>query len=392
MKLKNGAEVIIIGGGVAGTTTAETLCKLRPDLNLTIIERENHPLYSRVLLPHFIQEKIPLEKVFLKALNWYHDNKIEFMSGVQVEKIDSNNNFVLTSEGRELPYDALIVCAGGDVRLIESDARGIAYLRTLDDAHHVKALINEAKNNNATALAYGGGFIALEFVNAFKKHELKTILAMRGNGFWTSSMTTEISSLLEMELARHEVDLHKNTTIDLESNLSTLKLKGEKIENVGVVGVGIGIDVDNQLIKSAGITIKKGIVTNEYLETNIPNIFAVGDIAEFYDPVTETHLMTGNWLSAILQARSLSNNLATGEKKPFSAVTSYATKLLDLDLVFIGDTNIQNSEIKSKIQNDKEGIQLFTRNGRTVGAILLGNVKDRMKITQAIQDKKLYDI
>lgn len=393
MILKEKSKIVIIGGGISGITLAENLRSARQDLEITIIEQENNPLYSKVLLPHFIDGRIPLEKVFLKNFEWYQKNNLEFLCGTFAEKIDAQNQFVLTSDQREIPYDKLILCTGGDVRLIDSNARGVTYLRTLDDAHQIISLINETKQKDNSAVVYGGGFIALEFINAFKKHNLQTTLAFRGQGFWTQTLKPELSAILENELAKNEIPILKEVSLDLkdQTELSEIYFSNGQTIQSSLLGIGIGITPDFSFLKETGLQTNKGVITDEYFSTNLPNIYCIGDLAEFYDSITNRHLITGNWLSAILQARQLAKNFLT-EKSPFSAVTSYATKLLNLNLVFIGDTSLEeSSEIKVELNNEK-GIQLFERNGKTVGAVLIGDTKERMKITKAIQEKTLYEI
>lgn len=393
MMLNQNSKIIILGGGIAGTTCAEDLRKANDKLDITIIERELHPLYSRVLLPHFVQDKIPLEKVFLKKESWYQENNINYMSGVYAENIDFTHQFVLTSEGRELPYDVLIIATGGEVNLLEQDARGLVYFRTLDDAQQIKSLIQEAKLNQGSATAFGGGFIALEFINAFKKHNLDTNLVIRGNGFWTKQLKPEVSMVLEDYLQKNDINFYKNTSVDIEDQLEISYLKldsGEKISS-SILGLGLGIRPDFTVFNNE-LKTNQGILTDQFLKTSLDNVYAIGDIAEFYDEITETNLMTGNWLSALMQARILAKNLVSEKPEPFRMVTSYATKLLDLDIVAIGNTNLKDAEDVIIYNTENGTYQIFNKDNRTIGAILIGSVKERSSITQQIQNKQKYEL
>ena len=150
---------VIIGGGVAGTTAAEELRKRDASAEITLVSEEQHPLYSRVLLPHYLKGKVPRERIFLKKETWYAEQNIEWLTGITCVHLDPRNKCVGFSDGRELPYDKLLIATGGEVRAIDHDLRGVSYLRTLDDADHLVQLLSEA-STSVRAGIFGGGFIA----------------------------------------------------------------------------------------------------------------------------------------------------------------------------------------------------------------------------------------
>lgn len=389
-------NVVIIGGGVAGVTAGEELRKKNQEINITIVEREANPLYSRVLLPHYLHGKIDREKVFIKKPEWYQEHNIEYINETEVLKIDPENQHIELSTGQELPYSELIIATGGEVRMLPFDANGVHFLRTLSDADGILARIQqiESRGLEKTAIIYGGGFIAIEFVNALFAHGFKVKLAMRGSGFWSKQLSPEMSSLLEKELSEKGVELNKNVQeIDIEApsgELETVIIDGEKHES-HFLGVGIGIIPEFELLKSAGIEIAHGVLADRFHRTNIKNIYAVGDIAEFEDITVDRHIMTGNWLSAISQGRSVASQILD-EEKPYELVTSYASKLLDLTFVSIGDISKDHADNIETRLTEKGGIQLFERSGRTVGAIMIGDTGERMAITESIKQKQKYEI
>ena len=148
-------NIVIIGGGIAGTTAAGELRLLDKKANITIIDSEEHPVYSRVLLLPYVLKDVHREKLFLKKMSWYDAQSIELMSTTSVIGIDSVNKHVATSDGRELPYDKLLITTGLDVRLLAQDKRGVCYFKTLADADNLLTLIHERiaeKNKKAVGL------------------------------------------------------------------------------------------------------------------------------------------------------------------------------------------------------------------------------------------------
>lgn len=366
---------VIIGGGIAGTTAAEELRKLDPNAEITLVSEEEHPVYSRVLLPHYVKGKIPRERVFLKKEAWYAEQNIDWMPGVRCERLDVANKFVALSNGREVEYDKLLLVTGGDVRTAPVDGRNVSYLRTLGDTDHLVTLLGE-RDAATRGLVYGGGFIACEYVNIFAHFGIPTVLALRGERFWSRVFDEETGSLVNAHLRSKGVEIRTGV-----NDPETL----DRPEN-GIFGLGIGIDSDFSWIRDAGIETGLGIRANEYLETNVTDVYTAGDIAEFYDVIAGRHVNVGNWMSAQMQGRAVAKNMV-GERTAFSLVSSYATNALGLEIIFIGDADrAAADEVVRKGSAAEGGVtQLFVRGGKIMGATLVGRNADRQPVTNAIK-------
>jgi NAD(P)H-nitrite reductase large subunit len=338
------------------------------------VSEEQHPVYSRVLLPHYVKGKIPRERVFLKKETWYGEQNIEWLTGVRATNIDVKNQSVALSDGRELPYDKLLIATGGEIRTLPFERRGVAYLRTIDDTDHLLQLLGERTGGERGGV-YGGGFIACEFVNAFAHHSLPTKIAFRGPHFWSNLFDEQMGALVNDRMRSQGVEVLPGTLIS-----------DELFADCSIVGIGIGIEPDFSILKDAGIEIGGGVKTNEFLETNAPNVWAAGDIAEYFDTIVGRHLLVGNWMNAQMQGRAVAANMA-GEKKPFQLVSSYATNILGLEIIFVGDVNRQAAEDVVVHGSAAAGgvTQMFLRNGKIVGAAIVGRNMDRAPITKAIQ-------
>ena len=387
---------VIIGGGIAGTTAAETLRKLDAAADITIIDAESHPLYSRVLLRNVVKGQIDREKVFMKKAQWYADKEIELLSDTRVVKIDTKNQFVETSNARELPYDKLLIASGGDVRLMPQDKRGVSYFRTLDDIDHMMQLLNEVRalpEGEQHGITLGASFIALDYINIYFKYDIPQTVITRGHGFWTKILSKETSDML--------VGMCKDKGVTFFTDQSEVRLLGET-ELAGVelsdgtqisgsmLGVGIGIAPDWPLFKAAGIKADKGVLCNEYLETNVENVYTAGDVAQFQDVAVDRQRVVGNWLNATMQARIAAANM-TGERKVFELVSGYTTELLGLEMAFVGDTDrAAADDVRQLKLEGQEAVEVFDRKGKTVGAVLIGDVSQRQAITDAIKNKELY--
>lgn len=385
-------RVIIIGGGIAGTTCAEELRKLDWQAEITIVSEEHHPLYSRALLPHYLKGKAPRERVFLKTENWYAENNIEWITGERAEKIDVKNFFVLLSNGRELPFDKLVIAGGRNTRTLPDDRRGVAYLWTLDDADHLLQLVSEQPRPCAAGI-YGGGLIAGEFVNIFKNFGLDITIAFRGPHFWSRVLDSESGELINRHLIKNGVKILPQAQF--------VGWRGEKeIEGVEtdkenfpckILGVGIGLDPDIAWLNDSGLKTEKGIIVNEKLETNLSNVYAIGDIAEIFDTYSGRHRIMGTWTAAQAQGRIVARNIL-GEEKKFEQITVSSINLLGLDIIFLGDTcrewadeirvegGAADSARHSPATVGAGVLQVFYKAGRVVGATLVNKNSERARI------------
>lgn len=378
---------VIVGGGVAGTTAAEELRKLEAGSEIVLISREQHPLYSRVLLPHYIKGKIERERVFLKKESWYQENKIEWLRGLEVVKCDPKNKFVELSDGRELPYDKLLIASGNEPRVLEAEQRGVNYLRSLDDADHLIQLLNERKKDTKAAI-YGGGLIACEYLNLFVAHDLPVTIALRGKHFWSRNLNDEAGEFLNNHLRNQAVSVipeAKFLGVEGDKELLAMKLDKQDVP-CGILGIGVGVESDLSWIKEAGIETQRGVRVNEFLETNTPDVWAIGDVAEYFDVLAGRHIMFGNWQKAMSQARVAAKSM-TGEKTQYVQVPSYAMEVLGLDITFVGDVEIAAADqVLMRQGNDGKGPTLMLmRNDKLVGAVIMGRNEDRMPLTKAIE-------
>jgi NAD(P)H-nitrite reductase large subunit len=387
---------VIIGGGIAGTTAAQELRKLNSDAEITIIEQEPHRLYSKVLLARYITNELERERLFLKNESWYTENRIELMSGVRVLSIDSINKHVKTSDGRELPYDKLLIASGQEPKLVDSNCGGVAYLRTLDDAEHLKQLIAKLKVRPVEeqgVIVAGGSFVSCELLHICQKLGIKVSVVLRSSGFWSKSLSKESQDIITNKASELGIDIYTKTGFEIIGSDELLGIKlddGTQIK-AGILALGIGLEADLSWLEGSGVKTDIGVLCDDHLQTSIKDIYASGDIAQFNDCVLGRNHLVANWTNAIEQAMTVSKNMSH-EDSQYRFVSSYATRLGDLEITFIGDTQRSEADTVSFEQKDNTTYEFFVRKDCTVGAVILGSAKNRKEITKAIFDKILYTL
>lgn len=387
-------KIVIIGGGVAGTTAAEEIRKQGAEAEITIIEQEPHRLYTKVLLAKYVTGELDRERLFLKTEKWYQEKNIELMSGVRALQINSKNKFVATSEGREIPYDKLIVATGQQPRMLEFDMRGIAYFRTLDDAEVLKSLLAELKTRpkeEQRMIIIGGGFISMEYMHIAQAMDIPVSLILRSGGFWSRVISQESQETLLNKAKELGIDVHTNQTFDIlgESEFEGVKLSNGTEIKGAIMAVGVGLQTDGQWLVESGLEVERGVTCDEKLFAD-EDIYIVGDVCEFEDGIMDRAMHVGNWTNAIQQGRCAAVNIM-GEDQKYGFVSSYATRLGGIEITFIGDTDRSISQEVRRIEDRDCVLEIFDRNNRTTGAVIFGKSKERAVITKAIQEKQLYE-
>lgn len=383
-------DYLIIGGGVAGTTAAETLRQNDKEGSVAIVSDEPR-MYSRIMLskPNFFLGKIPHDQIWLRDEKWYTENKIDFVGDTLAVKLNPQDKTVELRDGKILKYEKLLLATGGEARrwpLPGADKGGICYLRDLKEAEILIENVKTAKQ----AIAVGSGFVSFEMCDMMRQAGLEVTLIMREPYYWYPLLDEESGKMIEKALEEGGVKILREAEVceilGGEKIEGVILKNGEKIDcQLALVGIGLECHLD--WIKNAGIEINKGIITNEFLETNVPDIYAAGDIAEFNDLVLGEKVQLGNWVNAQMQGRTAAHNML-GNRTPFRMVSFYTCIGFGLNIAMSGDVRVK-PEYKI-IKRGSPEINSFARiivdqNNEIVGATFINRSQDMMLINKLIE-------
>ena len=383
-------DYLIIGGGIAGTTAAEEVRSKDPASTIAIITEEADRTYSRVLLPHFLRNENSLESLFIRTPESYKEKNIQLLTKLKVTKVDSQNKIVTTVDNQTFSYSKLLIASGGKANklpLSGANLPEVVYMRTLEDIRKIKEIIGRSKE----AVVLGGGFIGIEFAQSFLKNSLKTTAIIREKSFWEPVVGENSGKLLSQILIDHGVVVLPETQVTEfigQEKLESVKTNVGTEIKADIAGVGIGIRLEIDYLKDSGINLNKGVLTNEFLETTAPGVWAAGDIAEFYDVVFKRTHSLGNWANAASQGRTAGQNMS-GQSQIFETTSMYSINIFDSNFSFLGDPMVdQNTElIERGTLADKKLGRLLIREDTIVGASLINLPADRNSITKLIKAK-----
>ena len=380
---------LIIGGGVAGTTAAETIRKNDSNGSIAIVSDEPHRFYSRILLskPNFFLDKIPFDQIWLKTEAWYKDQNIQLLSGKKAIKLDSVGKIVTLDDGTNLKYKKLLLAVGGSARVWEApgaDKRGVFYLRTLDDAKAVIDAVKTAKR----AVAIGGGFVSFEMCEMLRLAGLSVSLVIREPHYWDPILDGPSGRMVESALEKGGVKIFRNAEVaevDGIDSVNGVKLKDSTQIPCDMIIAGLGVFCPFDFAKEAGILTNRGILANEYLETNVPDVWVAGDAAEFKDLILEENVQLGNWVNAQAHGRIAGANMA-GEKKPFRLVSFYTTQGFGITIGFVGDIRpaADRTIIPRGSPETNSYARFIVKDGELVGATLVNRTGELGAISRLI--------
>ncbi len=387
-------DYLIIGGGVAGTTAAEIIRKHDPQGSMGIVSEEPHLLYSRVLLPHFVKGIIPEEKIFLRNRQWYESHHIELLSGRIAINVNTKDRTVAFDDSTVLSFRKLLIATGGSPRPWNGGKHpehGIYRLQTLEDAEVLKAALPSIRQ----AVIVGGGFIGLEFAGIFARANIDTTMLILNPWYWYNTLSEQEGALVHARLALHNI--HSAVGDEVEEVLGYDTVEGVRTQRgkampCDAIGVGIGLDPNVKFLQGSGIAVGgRGIRTNEYFETSVPDVFAAGDVAEFFDAGSGRHRRLGNWTNAVQQGRVVGATMA-GVKTAMTGVSSYSSTVFsDLAITFTGDIGMSagsDEEIR-RYDHAKGSLgRLLLKEKTIVGAILINRPQDAAPISKLIETKK----
>lgn len=379
MKMSTHYKYLIIGGGIAGTSAAETIRQNDKTGSLGIVSAEPYPLYSRVMLSklEFYTGKNISESIFLKKPEWYSSNKIDFLGGKTAIKLDVSKKRIVLKGGIILKYEKLLLAVGTHPRPLPdikaADAKNILYLHTLDQAKK----INQQLTSSETIMVVGGGFISIELCDLLITLGKKVISVNVSPLYWRSSFDETSSRFIKDALIKNGVQVFTESTVkeltDKKVTLLNVKTAVETIIPCSLIIASIGTYRILNWIEEAGLKINEGILTNEYMETNIPDVWAAGDCAEYFDIILKKSIALENWTNARINGGVAGLGMV-GRRIPYRKTTFYVTQRLGLSIGFVGDFSpIGKSRITITRGSFESGAytQLRIDNDKLVGATLI---------------------
>lgn len=331
-------RAIIIGAGQAGAQAALSMRQAGFDGEIVMFGEEAEPPYQRPPLSKaYLQGELEKERLYLRPLAFYEQQKIELRRGIAVAAIDRAAKTVATGDGATLAYDKLLIATGAPPRRLScqgADLQGVHYLRTMAGADALRPVLSAG----GRIVIVGAGYIGLEVAASARKAGLSVTVLEMADRVLARVAGKEISAFYENLHRDHGVDLRLGVALDhFEGRrcVEAAALKsGEKIACNAVL-VGVGAAPATALAEAADLRIANGVWTDDHARTSDPDIYAAGDCASHPSPIYERRLRLESVPNAIEQAKVAGANMAGGDAV-YDAVPWFWSDQYDVKLQTVG--------------------------------------------------------
>ncbi len=312
-------HVVIIGNGVSGVTTARHLRK-NSDCRITIISSETKYFFSRTALMYVYMGHMKFEHTQPYEDFFWEKNNIELIEDL-VESIDYDSKFLNLRSGNALGYDQLVLAVGSKPNKFGWPGQD---LKAVQGLYHKQDLEGMEKYSPTTkrAVIVGGGLIGIEMAEMFLSREIKVTMLVRESSFWNSILPAQESALITKHIFEHHVDLRLGVELKeiLPDNNGRVRAvvtsEGEELA-CEFVGLTAGVSPNVNFLKGNQLEIERGVMVNEFLETNIQDVYALGDCAQFRTQIDQRRPIEQVWYTGKIMGETLASTM-TGNKKPYS--------------------------------------------------------------------------
>lgn len=330
-------HIVIIGNGISGVTAARHIRKLS-DKKITIISAESDYFFSRTALMYIYMGHMTFEHT-QPYENWFWEkNKINLKKGF-VETIDTDAKTLHFAKGSTLEYDKLIIATGSKPNKFGWPGQDLEGVMGMYSKQDLENLETHAPNNKTCkrAVIVGGGLIGIELAEMLNSRNIPVTFLVRENSFWNGVLPDGESEMINRHIKNHHIDLRLNTNLKEIISDGNGKSKAVIIEETGeeiacdVVGLTAGVTPNIDFIKNSKIETNRGVKVNRYLETNIPDVYAIGDCAEQNEGINGRRPIEAVWYTGRMMGETLAQTICGNKIQYKPGHWFNSAKFLDIE-------------------------------------------------------------
>ncbi|AZJ24136.1 NAD(P)/FAD-dependent oxidoreductase (plasmid) [Bacillus wiedmannii bv. thuringiensis] len=373
---------VIIGSGVAAVNAAKTIREYDKGSNIFIFGEEPSLPYKRIKLSKDLYSDLHSEKVLIKKKKWYQDNHISVFINTKVVKINTDEQFIVTSNEAVFSYHKLLICTGANNRRLEINGinkKNIFTIRDMKEADELKGHLEDKES----VVTIGGGVQGLETAWSILKDGKKVSIVEVAPLLMRRQLDTKSSLLLKRKIEKEGVKVYLNTSIDSilgKESVTGIKMNDNSQINCDSIVYSIGVTPNTKLVHDTAIKLNRGIVVDEKMRTNIDSVYAAGDVAEVNNEIE------GLWGAALEQGRVAGSNMVSKTAIYKKEIPTTIFNAFNVSLFSIGVVNEEQCDTTIVEEDGKEKYtRLFIKDNKIVGVISLEGVAASISYKSVIE-------
>lgn len=334
-------HVAIIGNGIAGVTAARWLRKLDDSVRITIISAETDFFFSRTALMYVYMGHMRMEDLMPYEPFFWEKNRID-LRREYVERVDTAGKLLHFGGGGELQYDKLVLATGSTWNKFGWPGQDLERVRGMVSAQDLEYL-EDHTDEIERAVIVGGGLIGIELAEMLHSRQIPVSLLIRESSYWSNALPPEESKMVSRHIKSHHIDLREDTELDTIHDDGTgaagsITTKDGEVIECQYVGLTAGVHPNIDFLRDAeGLNLGRGIQVNNYLETSVPDVYAIGDCAELLEPKAGRRPIEAIWYTGRMMGETVAYNIM-GRKVGYDpGVWFNSAKFLDLEYQVYGE-------------------------------------------------------
>lgn len=385
---------IIIGNSAAGIAAVEAIREKDKESKIVVISDEDYPSYCRCLISYYLSGEIKEDKILYRTENFYKDNNVELLLNKKVIQVDPKKHRVVCEDKSQLNYDLLLVATGAHPKFPEIEGirkRNVFGFRTIKDVKDIQGLLPITK----TACVLGGGLIGLKAAYALKRRNIEVKVIVKSKQILSQMLDFQAAGFVQKKLEENGIEvILGQDVVEIIGNgdIKAVKLDSGKVLGCSIVIVGKGVSPNIALIKNTDIKINEGIIANELLQTNIPNIYTAGDVCESFDLTLGKSSVNALWPIAVEQGKIAGQNMSGDNVNYEGSLGMNSIEFFGLSVISLGIYKVKEegaSFEELKICDEKANLykKLILKDNFLVGAILVGDIKNSGIFLRLIKER-----